>query len=483
MLQLVLDGRFIGLAPAAELAQVLRDLPAPMAPIRLFAVHSLFGHRITSLIALAVALRATRHMFWLHDYASICEGYNLLRNDIAFCGAPPPDSMACRICVYGVGRPAYRAGIRSLFTAIGFHVLAPSRAALDIWLRAADLPHLSARVHGNCLLEPTVAAEAPISRAKLPVNIAFAGYPIAHKGWPAFQTLVERMRGIAAYRFHHFSSPATLRPMDGMVCVPVQADRYDRHAMTAALAAHAIDLVLVLSPWPETFSFVTYEAFAAGADVITLAGSGNVADAVRRHGRGVVLRDEAALLAFFGDGDAIAYASVRRAADPSPGALRLLGGTATIDPMEDDGPDPGRLATTDPDLRIIAAGREIPPCRDGDRYCFELPEHAGTIRLVSRSIVPAALHMDNTDHRRLGVAISRMMLDGAIVPRGDARLLSGWHGADEAWQWTSGDAALAAGQARHLELELERLITYVASPLAAPSPAPPLSAPPLPAST
>jgi len=43
----------------------------------------------------------------------------------------------------------------------------------------------------------------------------------------------------------------------------------EHRAQFEALAAREIDLVLVLSPWPETFSFVAHEAFAAGADVVT----------------------------------------------------------------------------------------------------------------------------------------------------------------------------------------------------------------------
>jgi hypothetical protein len=290
---------------------------------------------------------------------------------------------------------------------------------------------------------------------------------MGHKGWPDFLALVRRLRGVAGYRLYHFASPAALRPMDGVTGVAVRADRHDRHAMSAALARHRIDLVLVLSPWPETFSYIAHEAFAAGSDVVTLAASGNVAAAVRRHGRGVILRDAAALLDFFADGRAAAYARASRAAGARPGVLHLLGGTATLDPAGKDGPDPLKLASDDSDLSVLVAGRQLRPMREGTRYSFDLPPAPGALRLVSRSIVPAALRSDATDQRRLGVAVRRLELDGQAVPAGDDRRGRGWHGPDDAWQWTSGDAVIDAGAARRLDIDVAPLLTYVVSPFAA----------------
>lgn len=85
--------------------------------------------------------------------------------------------------------------------------------------------------------------------------------------------------------------------------MPTAVTRSDRHAAIDLLRRHAVDLVLLLSTWPETFSFVAHEAMVAGAYIICLPDSGNVAAVVRQTGRGCVLADEAAVLAFFeGDG-------------------------------------------------------------------------------------------------------------------------------------------------------------------------------------
>ncbi len=67
--------------------------------------------------------------------------------------------------------------------------------------------------------------------------------------------------------------------------------------------------------WPlcrETFSFVAYEAVAAGCAVITGPDSGNVAAFVAETGHGQVLPDEAALAAAFESGTILQLARARR---------------------------------------------------------------------------------------------------------------------------------------------------------------------------
>lgn len=59
--------------------------------------------------------------------------------------------------------------------------------------------------------------------------------------------------------------------------------------MIRALADRRVDFVLHWASCAETFSFSTHEALAAGAYVLTNAGSGNVAATVRRLDRGAVL--------------------------------------------------------------------------------------------------------------------------------------------------------------------------------------------------
>ncbi|THD76989.1 MAG: hypothetical protein E7812_13575, partial [Phenylobacterium sp.] len=60
------------------------------AGARSFAIHSLLGHSAAETAKILAAVGLTRGFFWLHDFASLCAGFHLLRDDVEDCAAPPP---------------------------------------------------------------------------------------------------------------------------------------------------------------------------------------------------------------------------------------------------------------------------------------------------------------------------------------------------------------------------------------------------------
>ena len=327
---LVLDGAFLGVVSHADLAAALQTIKPRKGERRLFLVHCVLGHHVAALVALHQASASTSSVFWVHDYSSICTGYTLLRNDMAFCKAPPVGSVACRVCVHGPRRSDHQSQLRLLFETIAFHVVAPSEAALDIWLAHAGLPHLSARAHPHCELAPLPQPAARLV-AKGPVRLGFIGYTKSHKGWPLWQELARRTGQTGAYEFLHFGSAETASKTPGMQHHLAATTPEQPRAMIDALAEQQVDLVLGLSTWPETFSYASFEALAAGADLVCLADSGNVAAAVLRLGRGVVAADEESLLAFFESLRAVEYVRLCREQMTPRGQLLHRGTSATLD--------------------------------------------------------------------------------------------------------------------------------------------------------
>src|SRR5439155_11696621 len=113
--------------------------------------------------------------------------------------------------------------------------------------------------------------------------------------------------------------------------------------------------------------------------------------------------------------------------------------------------------TDDPDLHLMIGGvRSDPVAVEGGRYtfAFDAPP-AGTLRLCSRSAVPSLLGVTRHDHRRLGVALSRLELRDA-ANRAELGCQSwvfatgGCHAPEDGFVWTDGDFALPAALFAHL---------------------------------
>ena len=100
--------------------------------------------------------------------------------------------------------------------------------------------------------------------------------------------------------------------------------------MVELLRDHEIDIVAILSPWPETFSYVTFEALAAGCDIVALADSGNVAATVRQTARGRVFDSEDELVEFFTRHHVLEFVRARAIQPNSCGSLIHSGATAAI---------------------------------------------------------------------------------------------------------------------------------------------------------
>ncbi len=275
---------------------------------RSFALHSMLGHCRHDILNVLRAAGLQRGYFWLHDYASVCAGFHLLRNDVADCGAPPPQSAGCGVCLYGARRSLHMLEHRALFEALSLTVVAPSPGALNTWLGATDLPHVATLVLPHATLGATRSPQASAADDRL--RVAFIGVPTAHKGWPIFHDLVERFVADSRYEFMQLGRKAADHLPITFHDVTVSADR--PHAMAARLVELEVDVALI---WPlcrETFSFTAFEAVSAGVAVLTNPDSGNVADFIANSPFGRVLPDDAALYALFETGDVLSLSRAQR---------------------------------------------------------------------------------------------------------------------------------------------------------------------------
>ncbi len=290
------DGEAIGAAKMADVRDALAELRKQASRVDL-SVHSLLSHSPEGVARIREAIRPERSFLWLHDFLSLCPSYTLLRNGINFCHAPKSGSPACRVCVFGEEREDHERRIKALFARVPFEVLAPSEFAAAFWRSKSDLPVAALHVNPHCRLRPTGERT---SRQSGPVRVAFLGHPAAHKGWEAFVQLLREFEDDERYEFHHLGAGRRVDRRTRFTRVSVLDD--GPTAMADALAERQIEVVLLWSIWPETFSFVAHEALCAGAAILTNEASGNIAQIVRDKRCGVVLKDEGALAEAFRSG-------------------------------------------------------------------------------------------------------------------------------------------------------------------------------------
>jgi autotransporter passenger strand-loop-strand repeat protein len=131
----------------------------------------------------------------------------------------------------------------------------------------------------------------------------------------------------------------------------------------------------------------------------------------------------------------------------------------------------GFRLTSVPALAALSNGAPVPVAADGAVRRVRLPEGAETLRLVSRTWVPAQIDAEAGDTRTLGVAVGRIWLDGRAASLDSPALAEGWHAPEPAGRWTNGDASVAVRGVRELAFRVAMTGKYwqAAQPLAASS--------------
>jgi FkbM family methyltransferase len=302
-LRLTMNGAILGICSYIALRDAAKRLREDGTE-QFVVIHHLLGHATESISEIIKATGRRHCWFWLHDFFTVCVSPHLLRNNVSFCGAPKSDSAGCGICAFGAAREPHQQRIASFFQENDVHLIAPSDFVADLWRKRAGLRYAALTINPHVRIEwtTTQSGEEPVAR---PARVAFIGMPVLHKGWPHFHRVVEKYRQDKNYDFLYFG----VHPVD--LNVPhfvVNVSKDNRSGMIDALREAGVDIVLHISPTPETFSFTTHEALAAGAFVVTNASSGNTARTITRTGRGLVLERESDIDVAFSSGEVLRLA-------------------------------------------------------------------------------------------------------------------------------------------------------------------------------
>ncbi len=291
-----IDGNFIGFHTLSDLGLVLKLLAenGTIQPVACH-LHHLKGISLTMVDHLIRIVNPPKIRFFIHDYFAICPQFNLLRDGGVFCGAPPLESETCSKCSWGRARHFHVTSFKNFFINHAIEFIAPSQVAADIWDASQLYQNTTVRIVPHFQTSEIQPAPAQAVRNTPRIRIAYLGYQADIKGWQTWSRIVQTVNP-EQYEFYHIGSAENQLP--GVLHFPVPLEQGEENPVVDQLKQLDIDIALLWSVWPETYSFTLFESLAGRCFIITNPSSGNIASVVRDRSAGAVFGSETELVDF-----------------------------------------------------------------------------------------------------------------------------------------------------------------------------------------
>lgn len=286
----LVDGKQCGLYSTKELLQELYILNNKGFCIRDIFIHHLNNIVIKELGYILQSL-STHIYFYLHDYYTICCSSGLIDAQGVFCGVEGPDKYKCEYCESFNPSMMVRLGeIRSLFDTIKDRVtfVAPSDIAKNIWLKTYPQYTENIIVIYHQKFSGNYKDNKELKEKEQPLNIAFVGYQRPLKGWNIWHDAVKEIYNDVNYKFFQMGTTN----VHEKYIKEIEVDfKKNLNSMVMQLRNNHIDVAVLWSLWPETYSYTLYEAMASNAFILTNYKSGNIAYQVKIRENGIVAAD------------------------------------------------------------------------------------------------------------------------------------------------------------------------------------------------
>ena len=237
--------------------------------------------------------------FYLHDFHMICDNNNFMDKVGHFCG-------------YGVSTfdcndkcKSYCASCqnRILFK----HIIEEEKERICCIAPSENTKHIFASTFPaykksfKCIEhQKGTYYRSLVPKEEKRFRVAFIGAQNSIKGWNDFKLIVNKLEN-EDIELYYLGTGTDI--LSGIKAVRVSVREQGDSAMQDALQANKIDVVLLLSCWPETYSYTFFESLSAGCYVIAYECSGNIADQVNQKKCGVIFKSFQELNHYFENAD------------------------------------------------------------------------------------------------------------------------------------------------------------------------------------
>ena len=283
---LVENGVFYGLHSFGKIASIV-NYANKVSNCHGVIIHSVINANLKELCDLISF--GCRQLLYLHDFCTCCKQYNLMKNNREYCGSAVLEKNKCNGCEHFNASILWHNEIlKMLDKCSDLSVIAPSELMKNMWGDAYP---------GYRDIVKVVPHQVPLGewhekREKVEdsdfIRIGFVGRDLSIKGYEIWKAAVSELNDEnLKYKFFHIGHAG--QKIDGVENVEVSIQKDGPDAMINALRDNKIDVAVLFSLWPETYSYTYYECLASDCVVITNKLSGNIAYQVGCLGNGVVL--------------------------------------------------------------------------------------------------------------------------------------------------------------------------------------------------
>ncbi|WP_240415742.1 sulfotransferase [Paenibacillus periandrae] len=323
----IVNDQLRGFYPVKEITEWLSRIHEQLSDIY---THHLLNWEINdyrTLLRNVEEAGALPHTLFMHDFFTVCSSYHMvyqpkmtpsikeakerhscIADVVAASGA---NADICLSCTHGMVLADWRNAIRPVLLQAD-RIVVPSEIVKETVI--AIYPDLADKmlVRGHLIFNKQTIVYKPRPEHRK-IRLAFLGYKMDNKGWSLWERLYKDEALGLLYEFHHIGSQK--KYADQVAVHHYSFLREGRMGASNLLIAQDIDLVLLWSIVPESYSYTLQEAIAAGVLVLTSPLSGNIAATIDEHPElGKVWSGEDQLRAFLLDSEQVrAYVSGNRA--------------------------------------------------------------------------------------------------------------------------------------------------------------------------
>lgn len=282
----LVDGNDCGLYSTNEIINILSELCNEYNLLDIF-IHHFKNINIDQLKT--ILKRFNSHIyFYIHDYFTICPVSGLINDKECFCGSEKLGRVKCKGCsLFNESLVERVEEIKTFFAEFEDRIsfVAPSDVAKNVWgeVYPQYLDKVTVIYHQK--LVGSYLNNKEIIKDDQPLKVAFVGYQRPLKGWNIWYDAVSKIHNDVNYKFYQFGTTGIHE--DWIKEVEVNFTK-DLNSMITQLRKHNIDVAVLWSLLPETYSYTLYEAMAANAFILTNYKSGNIAYQVDRLKNGIV---------------------------------------------------------------------------------------------------------------------------------------------------------------------------------------------------